>query len=107
MITAKEARETYENSKMRIIKYLETDVKPVIIRALEAGECECVIYVDSKPNYQIISPNPFQQSILEELKRLGYRAQFSAFGDTYIPRGLADHDHHGPLYINYGFKIFW
>lgn len=108
MISAKEAREMYEKSNARIAKYLETDVEPHVLKAVEVGKCQCSVYIGAEPSYKSISPNPFQQSVIEELKKLGYRVRFGSFGEKYVPRGLADdHDGSGPEHTNYGFEISW
>lgn len=98
----------YEKSNARVLKYLETDVEPIVMKALEGGKCQCTVHIGAEPSYQNISPNPFQQSVMEELKKLGYQVKFGSFGDKYVPRGLADdYNGSGPEHKNYGFEISW
>ncbi len=107
MITAQEARERYEQSNARIAKYLEFEIQPIILKAIEGGKCQCTILIGAEPTYKTVQADPFQQKVMEELRNIGYTTKFGSYGDKYVPRGLADDDGNGPSHMNYGFLIAW
>ena len=45
---------------------------------------------------------------MDKLKALGYVVTWQgAYGESYVPRGLADDDGNGPKHINYGMTVGW
>lgn len=108
MISAKEARDLYEQTNLNIEKYLAKDIEPFIVKAIEHGKCQCFILVASAPCYMNITPNTFHRAVMEELKKLNYTVKFRSYGDKYIPSGIADdYSGNGQNYLNHGFEISW
>lgn len=107
MITAQKAREMYEKSNARVVKYLDCEIEPLILKAVEGGKCQCMIHIGATPTYQTVQADPFQQKVMEELRKIGYKTKFGSYGDKYVPRGLADDEGNGPDHRNYGFEISW
>ena len=50
---------------------------------------------------------PLEKKVLEELGKLGYTHHYMFYGDSYVPRGLADDDGNGTSYKNYGIMVKW
>jgi len=109
MITAKEAKELYDQSGQEVADYLKHTVEKEVVKAAEGGKRETIIHLGSMGSYdhldQIITP--LQKAVVWKLKELGYRAEIKLDGDWYVPRGLADDDGNGPKHINYGIQISW
>jgi len=109
MITAKEAKELYDKSGAEVDVYLKNRVEKEVVKAAEGGKRITVIHLGSKGMFdhldQIITP--LQKAVVDKLKELGYRAEIKLYGESYVPRGLADDDGNGPSHQNYGIQIIW
>jgi hypothetical protein len=109
MITAKEAKELYDQSGQEVADYLKYTVEKEVVKAAEGGKRSTTIHLGSMGSFdhldQIITP--LQKAVVAKLKELGYRAEIKLSGDWYVPRGLADDDGNGPKHINYGIVISW
>lgn len=109
MISAKEAKELYNQSEVRVDEFLKNKVEHVIINAAKSGKQHVFIFLDNVNIFESVEQKltPLDRAVVEKLKQLGYRAGFQRSGDSYIPPGLADDDGDGPLHINYGIMIGW
>jgi hypothetical protein len=109
MITAKEAKELYDQSGHEVADYLKYTVEKEVVKAAEGGKRNTVIHLGSKGPYEYLVQviTPLQQAVVEKLKELGYRAEIKLYGESYVPRGLADDDGNGPSHENYGIHISW
>lgn len=107
MIDAKEARELYEQTGANVQEYLDNTIEPRVKEAIELGRTQCEVLVDAKETYRRIEPDTFDKQVITKLKALGYTVSFGFYGDTYVPRGLADDNGEGPVHRNVGFIIGW
>ena len=108
MITAKEAKELYDQSGQEVNDFLTEDVEPRVKDAAAAGKRFVFIYLGTIEEclYIEYEITPLQKAAVEKLQQLGYRARIVLDGDKYVPSGLADGDD-GPLHQNYGIQIGW
>lgn len=110
MITAKQAKELYEQSGQEIQDYLAYKVEPEINAAAVAGQRLVFIVCGSIESYLNIQTTPFSEAVVSELKKLGYIARYGKDPNTspqYVPAGLRNDDGSGPIHVNYGFIIGW
>lgn len=109
MITAKEAKELYDESGHEVEQFLKYTVEPEVTKAAKGGKREVMIYLGSIPpfSYAHSTITPLQTAVINKLKELGYLAEIKAYGEKYVPRGLADDDGNGPQHQNYGIQIWW
>jgi len=109
MISAKEAIVLYNESGAEATNYLRDKIEPIIIAAAKSGKCECIIFIDNISVFDNLYSKitPLENLVVEKLKALGYQAKIDRDGETYVPRGLADDEGNGPLYVNYAFHISW
>lgn len=109
MITAKEARQIYDESGAEVNNFLKYKVEIHIVSAAKSGKREVVIHIGTTGPYEYVDQKitPLEWAILDKLKELGYTAKIENYGDSYVPRGLADDDGDGPSHRNYGFMISW
>ena len=109
MISAKEAKILYEKSGQLVEDYLKHNVEQEIIKASNNGERTVTILLDSIENSKTLSQaiTPLHNSICERLKELGYNVNVTKYGNSYVPKGLANDLGYGPLYTNYGIIITW
>ena len=109
MITAKQAKELYDQSGQEITDFLTDNVEPRVKEAAAAGKRVVFIYLGNieRFNYLEHEITPVQKAAIEKLQELGYRARIVVDGDKYVPCGLADDDGDGPLYQNYGIQVGW
>lgn len=109
MITAKEAKELYDQSGVEVEEFLKYKVEPEVVKATKGGKRHVFIHLGSIEQFynlaQIITP--LYKAVIDKLGTLGYRAEITLDGDKYVPRGLADDDGIGPLHQNYGIQINW
>ena len=109
MITAKEAKDLYDQSGQEVADYLKYTVEKEVVKAAEGGKRNTMIHLGSKGMFdhldQIITP--LQKAVVTKLKELGYHAEIKLYGDSYVPRGLADDDGNGLTHQNYGIHIGW
>ena len=106
---ANEARALTDNSDAKANEILETQIFKNIKEYAEKGKSQYIYYVDScEISAAMPAQTVTQKMITDKLKALGYWAEWSEYGDSYIPRGLADnYDGSGPAYMNYGIIIRW
>jgi hypothetical protein len=109
MITAKEAKELYDKSGQEVADYLKHTVEKEVVKAAEGGKRNTIIHLGSKGPYEYLDSmvTPLQKTVVWKLKELGYHADIKLYGDSYVPRGLADDDGNGPSHQNYGIHIGW
>lgn len=109
MITAKEAKELYDQSGAEIEEFFKYKVEPEVAKEAKGGKRRAFIHLGSMDQFRNIGQTitPLQQAVVDKLRALGYRAQISLDGDKYVPRGLADDGGIGPLHQNYGIQINW
>ena len=109
MITAKQAKELYDQSGAEVNEFLEYTVEPEVTKAANSGKREVRIHLGNLPtfHYTHTGITPLQHAVVAKLKELGYRANIEMYGERYVPRGLADDDGNGPEYENYGIQIGW
>jgi hypothetical protein len=109
MITAKEAKQFYDDSGYEVEQFLTFSVETEVMNAAKGGKRNTIIHLGSKGMFdhldQIITP--LQKAVVDKLKELGYRAEIKLYGESYVPRGLADDDGKGPSHQNYGIQISW
>jgi hypothetical protein len=109
MITAKEAKELYDQSGQEVADYLKYSVEEKVRKAAEGGKRDTIIHLGTQGPYDYLESvtTPLQRAVVEKLKELGYHTEIKLYGDWYVPRGLADDDGNGPKHINYGIHIGW
>lgn len=109
MISAKEAKILYDKSGQLVENYLKHYVEQEIINSANSGRRTVTIFLDTIENYKPLSLviTPLNYAVCERLKELGYNADITKFGDSYVPKGLADDNGDGPVYTNYGIVITW
>lgn len=109
MITAKEARQLFETSNVKVKEFLTKEVEPKIIDASTNGKNSIYIHVGARPirdHSPIVLPE-VQNRAMQELIKLGYSVRVTNHGEFYIPRGLMSDDGDGPEYQNFGLEIRW
>lgn len=107
MITAKEAKELYDNSGAEVQEFLKYKVEKYVREAAILGKKSYTIHLGSEEIWKVIKPSPLQTQIMHELKNLGYVVNFTAYDVSYVPAGLADDEGKGPVHRNYGITIGW
>ena len=109
MITAKEAKELYDQSGAEVDHFLKHTVEINVVTAAKSGKRDVIILLDSLGPYEYLDSvvTPLQKAVVAKLKKLGYAAEIKLYGDSYVPRGLADDDGRGPSHQNYGIQISW
>jgi hypothetical protein len=109
MITAKEAKELYDQSGQEVADFLKHNVEQRVKKAAEGGKRDVFIHLGSVAQFEYLDRTitPLQQAVADKLKTLGYRADIKLDRDKYVPRGLADDNGNGPTIQNYGIQISW
>ena len=109
MITAREAKELYDQSGQEITDYLKYTVEKEVVKAANGGKRQTIIHLSNLDTFRHLDQviTPLQKAVVEKLKELGYRADIKLYGDPYIPRALADDGGRGPLHRNYGIHLEW
>jgi hypothetical protein len=109
MITAKEAKELYDQSGQEVEDFLKFNVEKEVVKSAEGGKRQVFIHLGSVKQFEYLDRTitPLQQAVADKLKTLGYRADIKLDGDKYVPRGLADDNGNGPTIQNYGIQISW
>jgi hypothetical protein len=109
MITAKEAKELYDQSGQEVNDFLKYKVQSKVIDAAKGGKRSTTIFLGSLEQFhhldQVITP--LEKAVVEKLKELGYHAEIKADGEFYVPRGWADDDGNGRKVQNYDIHIGW
>lgn len=108
MFTAKEAKAlqySFQNMS-EICSQIGDNIRELIISDYKATKYYW--YIDSCPVNQEIPELDAQNKLLVQmLLDNGYVVYWKRYGDSYIPRGLADDWGNGPSYQNYGLVITW
>lgn len=109
MITAKEAKELYDKSGQEVADYLKYTVEPQVVKAADGGKRQTIIHLKSLEPFRHLDQmiTPLQKAVVDRLKELGYGAEIKLYGESYVPRGLADDLGKGPSHQNYGIHIGW
>jgi len=109
MITAKEAKQLYDESGAEVEQFLKNEVEKKVIDAAKGGKRHVFIYLDSVKQFEYLDRTitPLQQAVADKLKTLGYHAVIKLDGESYVPRGLADDNGYGPTVQNYGIQVSW
>lgn len=109
MITAKEAKELYDQSGAEVEQFLKTQVEKRVADAANGGKRFVFIHLGSVKQFEYLdcTITPLQKAVADKLKTLGYRVEFKLDGDKYVPRGLADDNGWGPTIQNYGIQVSW
>lgn len=106
MISAKEALELYNNSLYTLEKYLNDNFHSGIRESAMNGQRRYVFHMGAE-EHSLPKLTVLEQKVLEELGKLGYTTQYAFYGETYVPKGLADADGNGPAHKNYGIVVQW
>ena len=109
MVSAAEAKDLYTASGAEAEAYLNTHVDPLVQKAAASGSRWIHVFFGSyECGFRAHEASPLEKLIMERLKALGYTVKWEpAYGDKYVPRGLADGDGKGPSYVNYGMTVGW
>lgn len=109
MITAKEAKELYDQSGAEVEQFLKNEVEKRVTDAAKGGKRFVFICLATLKFYEHAQDKltPLNKAVVERLVELGYRARVVLDGEPYVPRGLADDDGNGPKHQNYGIQIGW
>ena len=107
MLSAKEALEIVNNSDAEVLKSLKMFDEQIRYYSAK-GERK---YFYDMGSIEIYHPlpvlKPLSVSVMSRLKVLGYSVEYCFYGESYVPRGLADDDGNGPSYKNYGIVVTW
>jgi hypothetical protein len=106
MLSAKEALELYNNSLYTLQKYLDENFHSGIRQAAMDGKRRDFHNMGAE-EHNLPELTPLEKKVLEELGKLGYTHHYMFYGDSYVPRGLADDDGNGTSYKNYGIVVKW
>lgn len=109
MITAHQAKALYDESGHEVELFLQAKVEPEIVKAARSGKRNVIIYLGSLEPYKHLSQEvtATNTAVVNKLRDLGFSATIKLYGDSYVPRGLADDEGMGPRYTNYGIEISW
>lgn len=110
MITQLEARELYDLTGKEVVEFLDNKVDPEVRRSAAAGARFTHIHLGTKGPFEDLDnivPVMYKKAVLK-LKDLGYRsARIELYGESYVPRGMADNHGDGPIHTNYGIYVAW
>ena len=107
MLSAKEAREIVENSDVEVLKSLKMFDEQIRYAAAQ-GKREYFYRMGAVEMFLgMTALKPLTVSVIAKLEALGYGVKYTFYGDSYVPRGLADDDGNGPEYTNYGIIVGW
>jgi hypothetical protein len=109
MITAKQAKQFYDDSGYEVEQFLTYSVETEVMNAAKGGKRQVQIHIGTTGPFEYVDQKitPLEKAIIAKLKELGYTAKIENYGDSYVPRGLADDDGNGLTHRNYGFIIGW
>lgn len=109
MITAQQAKALYDESGAEVQAFLRYHVEKQIKDAASGGKRSVTIHLGGLEYFHHLDQEitPLQKAVVDQLKVLGYTAKIETYGDSYVPRGLADDDGNGPQHRNYGIIIGW
>lgn len=109
MLTAKEAKQLYDDSGAEVENLLTYKIEPEVKKSAMSGKRKVEILISTVGPYEYVDQKitPLQKAAIAKLKQLGYTAMIEIYGEAYVPRGLATDDGNGPKHTNYGFIIGW
>lgn len=109
MITAKDAKQLYEDSGYEVEQFLTHQVETEVINAAKSGKRQIMIYLGTISPFEYVQnvTTPLHRAVVSRLKELGFHAEIQPYGNKYVPRGLADDDGTGPEHQNFGIHIGW
>jgi len=109
MITAQQAKQFYDDSGYEVEQFLRHSVETPVINAAKGGKREVMIHLGAVGPFEYVDQvvTPLNKAVVEKLQTLGYRSKIVKYGESYVPRGLADDDGKGPSHTNYGIQISW
>ena len=107
MITAKEAKQLYEDSGAEVEAYLADKFDNQIRKAAKDGKTSYFHHITAVNTRDPSSAGQLEIKVMARLRELGYSVVWYRDPDTYVPRGLADDDGTGPLYSNVGLMVTW
>ena len=109
MITANQALKLYQDSSVEVDEFLKLTVEPEVIKAANSGKKQTIVHLGAVAYYDYVQQKltPLHLAVIERLKALGYIAEAKKYGESYVPRGLADDQGNGPMHTNYGIHIVW
>lgn len=109
MITAKEAKQLYDQSGAEVDQFLKNNVERKIKDAASSGKRYTTVHLGTVPQFEYLDQviTPLQHAVVDKLKELGYQAAIKLDGEKYVPRGWADDDGNGRTVQNYEVVISW
>ena len=109
MINAKHAKQLYDESGAEVEQFLSYSVEQKVMDAAKGGKREVMIHLGAVGPFEYVDQvvTPLNKAVVDKLQTLGYRAKIVKYGESYVPRGLADDDGKGPSHTNYGIQISW
>jgi hypothetical protein len=109
MITAKQAKQLYDESGQEIDDFLNSQVNIEVIKAAKEGNRSVLIHLGCFGCLDSLDQTitPLQRGAKAKLNELGYIVAINSYGDYYVPPGLADDEGNGPKHRNYGMVISW
>ena len=109
MLTAQEAKVLYDQSGAEVDEFLKYTVEKEVTNAAKGGKRTVTILLGSLEPLRHLDQEvtPLNKAVVAKLKELGYIAHIERYGESYVPRGLADDDGRGPSHTNYGIRIGW
>jgi hypothetical protein len=92
MITAKKAKQFYDDSGHEIEQFLTLSVEKEVVNAAKSGKCNTIIHLGSVEidgRVFITSSlgdtiTPLQKAAVDKLKELGYHAEIKLYGEPYV-----------------------
>jgi hypothetical protein len=109
MISAKQAKELYDQSGAEVEQFLTTQIEPKVTDAARAGKRKYTHNLGALDAFDHLDRKitPLHKAIAAKLVELGYTAKFEKDSKGYVPRGLVDDDGRGPTYYNFSLVIGW
>ena len=107
MLSAKEAIEIVNNSDAEVLKSLKMFDEQVRYYSAKGERKYFYDMGSTEACLALPTLKPLAVSVMSRLKVLGYSVEYCFYGDSYVPRGLADDDGNGPSYKNYGILVRW
>jgi len=105
-------------STRTVDRYVEAFDKP-IKQACEKGQsmirasnvitarADYVKFSGTLGPYDRLKVTDIQQAVIDSFVKYGFAAKMEVYGDTYVPRDLADDDGNGPEHRNYSLTVRW
>lgn len=107
MLSAKEAIEIVNNSDADVLKSLKMFDEQVRYYSAKGERKYFYDMGSTETCHPLPVLKPLTVSVVSRLRVLGYSVEYCFYGESYVPRGLADDDGNGPSYKNYGILVRW